>query len=267
MIGSKLFNDFLTKNIVFCYVFGLFYDIFECSMYYSYSIQAFYRLCRIVFYKKKYLVSHSLYIILIIIQWLLVLGFLVPTIFFHWYSRLPTEQYCIIPYTNIRAEIYHILLLYIIPIICITTTYIWITIFMHQRAQTSLIASTVLRRKRNERDLIVIKRIILLTSLLIILRFPTIIFIVYAVMSGNVFLFTYDIIGIFTSTCLIFIGISTIYTTPQLRKLVDILAHPNNRVHVEHIAMNPRGVSIATVGDTTITQKSKQKTVQFVRNP
>jgi hypothetical protein len=239
MIGSNLFSGFLTYNIVFCYAWGLFYDICECSIYFSYCLQAFYRLCRVVFYKKKFLSCYSLYIILIIVQWLLVLVLLLPPVFINWYTRLLTEQYCLIPYTYIGPEIYHILILYLIPLFCLGIVYVWITTYMRRTSQTPSLLLIAMQRQRNQRDLTVIKRIFILIIILIILRFPTIIFMIYGVIVGSLYSLTYGIVGVITSVCLIFIGIITINTTSQLRKQVLVLfLHQNNRINAQPIPLN-----------------------------
>ena len=119
MISSNLFWPFLLVDMKFCFAWGLFYDIFECSIYHSYCLQAFYRLCRVVFYKKRFLLSYNLYLILIVVQWSWILALLIPPVFVNWYARLPTENYCLVPYTYIVAEVYHILVLYLIPLVCI----------------------------------------------------------------------------------------------------------------------------------------------------
>ena len=231
MISSNLVGPFLIQNMSFCFTWGLFYDVFECSIYHSYCLQAFYRLCRVVFYKQKYLVSTSIYIILIICQWSWILVLLIPPVFINWYARLPTENYCLIPYTYVGAEIYHILILYLIPLSCIGVTYLWITLYMRETTRASTVVLAAVQRQRNQRDLTVIKRIIMLVSILVVLRFPTIIFVVYGVISGSLFSLTYPIVGVITSGCLIFIGLITIYVTTQLRKqFVDLFIQRNNRV-------------------------------------
>jgi cbb3-type cytochrome oxidase subunit 3 len=92
MISSNLFRPFLVENMSFCLLWGLLYDVFQCSIYHSYCLQAFYRLCRVVFYKQKSLVSWSIYLILIVCQWSWILALLIPPVFINWYTRLPTEN-------------------------------------------------------------------------------------------------------------------------------------------------------------------------------
>ncbi len=261
MVSSNLFSGFLLNNMKFCYAWGLFYDIFECSIYYSYCLQAIYRLCRIVFYKKKFLVSHSLYVILIMGQWLLILILLLPPIFVNWYTRLSTENYCLIPYTYIGPETYHILLLYLIPLLCLTTIYIWITRYMRSVTRTPTLMIAAAQRVRNQRDLTVIKRILMLISILIVLRFPTIIFMIYGAINGSLYPLTYGIVGLITSMCLILIGIITINITSQLRKQVlNIFFQQNNRIQTEPIPLNRMKIGgEGVMGNITTTQRSNRQ--------
>jgi hypothetical protein len=234
MISSNLSTGFLTFNHEFCCIWGLFYDIFECSVYHSYYLQAFYRLCRVVFYKKKSLLSHSLFMMLIIGQWSITILILLPPICLSWYVRLPTDEYCLVPYTNLLAESYHIVMIYMIPLIFITTVYIWIATFIRYSSHASSIILAINQRQRNLRDLTVIKRIIILISVLVALRFPTVIFMIYAVIVGHLYRFTFSIVGLITSVCMIFIGLMMIQITPQLRNNHFVLSiYRGNRVHTQ----------------------------------
>jgi len=220
MVSSNIFKDFLLYNIKFCYIFGLFYDIFECSIYYSYSLQSFYRLCRIIYYKNKYFSSYKLYKMLILIQWLLTSCLLIPTLIVNWYIRLPSENYCLIPYTNLIASFYLILVLYSIPLLTIITFYILITKYIHS---TTILQ--IKQRERNLRDLTVIKRISICVFILICLRFPTIAFIIFGILNGHLYFLTYAIVGFVTASCLIFIGLITISITNKFKK--EILKYFN----------------------------------------
>lgn len=246
MICSNLSNGFLTFNLEFCAIWGLFYDLFQCTIYHSYYLQAFYRLCRVVFYKKKYLLSNSLFLMLIISQWLILILVLLPPILLNWYARLPTESFCLVPYTNLLAESYHIFIIYVIPLICIAVIYIWITTFIRRSSQAAAIRLAATQRQRNIRDLTVIRRIILLISVLFVLRFPTIILTVYAVLKNNIYEYTYSIVGLITSLCMIFIGLMMIHITPQLRNnLVIYSMFRDNRVASGN-SVQPRAMAHST---------------------
>jgi hypothetical protein len=227
MVSSNLFNGFLLFNMNFCYVWGLFYDIFECSIYYSYCLQAFYRLFRVIYYKKKFLASFKLYKMLILFQWFLSIILILITLFLKWYIHLPGEKYCLIPYTNLTGSIYLIVILYSIPLITIIIIYILIT--KHIRSSTSTTIIRIRERERNLRDLTVIKRIILSVCMLIILRFPTIIFILFGVINGYLYSLTYAIVGFVTAICLVLIGLIVISSTNQFKNY--LFRYFNHQIH------------------------------------
>ena len=234
MVSSNLFGGFLSNNMDFCNVFGLFYDIFECSIYYSYCLQSIYRLIRVIYYRKRYLLSLKLYKILIFGQWLLAIALILPTLFLKWYIRLPGENYCLIPYTNIVGSIYLILVLYSIPLLTIISIYLLIT--RHIRSTTVI---RITERQRNLRDLTVIKRIIICVFMLILLRFPTIIFIIFGVINGQLYSLTYAIVGLVTAICLILIGLVTISITNKFKKeLFKHFYRNNNQTQPANIPSN-----------------------------
>ncbi|CAF0805305.1 unnamed protein product [Adineta steineri] len=230
MIGSNLFHEFLLIDLNICYICGLLYDTFECSIYYSYCLHAFYRLIRVIYYNRRNFLSYNLYKLLILIQWLLTISLILPTYFFKWYIHLPTEKYCLIPYTNIIGSIYLILFLYSIPLLTIIMIYVLIT--NHIRSPTII---RIQERQRNLRDLTVIKRIIVCVLMLVILRFPTIIFIIFGLITDHLYYLTYPIVGFVTAICLILIGILTILATNKIKKnLLKHLNHPTTQIHPTH---------------------------------
>ena len=78
-----------------------------------------------------------------------------------------------------------------IPLICIAIVYVWITIFIRNSSRTASIILATNQRQRNLRDLTVIKRIVILISILVALRFPTIIFMIYAAVIGYLYPYTF----------------------------------------------------------------------------
>ncbi|CAF1408062.1 unnamed protein product [Adineta steineri] len=230
MISSNLFHKFRLIHINICSICGLLYDIFECSIYYSYCLHAFYRLIRVIYYNKRNLLSYNLYKLLILIQWLLIILLILPTYFLKWYIHLPTEKHCLIPYTNIIGSFYLIVFLYLIPLLTIIMIYVLIT--NHIRSPTII---RIQERQRNLRDLTAIKRIIVCVLMLIILRFPTIIFVIFDLINGDLNYLTCPIIGFVTAICLILIGILTILATNKIKKnLLKHLNHPSTQIHPTH---------------------------------
>ena len=237
--------------------------MFQCSIYHSYYLQAFYRLCRVVFYKKKSLLNYSLFIMLIIGQWTLTITVLLPPIFLKWYVHLPTEEYCLVPYTYLLPETYHISIIYMIPLVCISIVYLWITLYIRYSSRASLLILTANQRQRNLRDLTVIKRIIFLISILVALRFPTVIFMIYAVNVGHLYPYTFSIVGLITSVCMIFIGLMMIHTTPQLQNNLFIsLLYRDNRVHTQQTL--PQRLTAPTLTGGRVTgEQNKSPAIQI----
>ncbi|CAF0930992.1 unnamed protein product [Adineta steineri] len=227
MISSNLFYEFLLININICYICGLLYDTFECSIYYSFCLRAFYRLVRVFYFNRRIFSSYNLYKYLVLTQWLLTISLILPAYFFKWYIHLPTEKYCLIPYTNITGSIYLLIFLYSIPLVTITIIYILIT--HHIRSPTII---RIQERRRNLRDLTVIKRIIICVLMLVTLRFPTIMFIIVGLINGDLFFLTYPIVGFVTAICLILIGSSTILGTNKIKKnLLRYFNYPSTQIY------------------------------------
>ncbi|CAF0921568.1 unnamed protein product [Adineta steineri] len=236
MICSNLTTGFLTFDHKFCIFWGLLHDEFTCAIYYSYCLHGIYRLCRVVFYKNKVLVVYSLYIKLIFCQWLLTILILLPPVFLNWYTKISTENYCLVPYTNLVAETYHIIVIYLIPLICIAIIYIRITTFIRNSSHVSLFILEKRQRHRNMRDLTVLKRIIILMLILTSLRLPATVFMIYDTIIGHLYPYTFSIVGLITSICLIFVALLTIHITPQLRKNIFIFHNRrNNQINVQVI--------------------------------
>lgn len=253
MISSNLKTKFLIKNLRLCYACGLLYDIFECSIYYSYCIQAIYRLCRIIFYHQTFMISYIFYIILTISHWLLVLALLLPPIFFKWYVRLQTENYCLIPYDNITGEIYHIVIVYTIPLICISVTYAWIIQFIRYSSRTLSISITTRQRQRNLNDLTIVENIVISISILVLLRFPTIIFMIHGILIGEVYYLTYSIVGLITAICLLFISLITIYTIqPLKKKFIFMFCHRRSYIHTKNSSMDMSQTPVTKINITEI---------------
>ena len=264
MITSNLSSGFLTFNFTFCCIWGLMYDMCQCSIYHSFYLQAFYRLCRVIFYKKKSLLSYSLFLSLIFVQWSLTIIILLPPFFLGWYTRLQYEQYCLVPYLNYGAELYHIMILYAIPIVCISGTYIAITRYIRKSSRQPTMILAVNQQQRNLRDLTVMKRILALISVLIALRGPTVIFMIYAIINGQLYPYTFSIVGLITALCMIFMGLMLIHITPQLRKnqLVSMV-YRDNRIETQVSVQAPpiqlpNNAQISTVagGHAKVRQKT-----------
>ncbi|CAF1213880.1 unnamed protein product [Adineta steineri] len=106
---------------------------------------------------------------------------------------------------------------------------IYILITRHIRSPTII---RIQERQRNLRDLTAIKRIIVCVLMLVILRFPQIIFIIFGLIYGHLYYLTHPIVGSVTAICLILIGILTILATNKIKKhFLKHLNHPSTQIH------------------------------------
>ncbi|CAF3995508.1 unnamed protein product [Adineta steineri] len=68
--------------------------------------------------------------------------------------------------------------------------------------------------------------------LLIILRFPTIIFIIFGLIYGDLNYLTHPIVGSVTAICLILIGLLSILATNKIKKnFLKHLNYPSTQIH------------------------------------
>jgi len=168
---------------------------------------------------------------------------ILPSIYLKWYILIEGENYCLVPYTYITGSVYLLTVLYSIPLFSIILVYILITKYIRS---TTMIR--IRERARNLRDLTVIKRIILCVLMLVLLRFPAIIFIVFGVFRGSLFFLTYPIVLLVTAICLMFIGLITIKITHKFRKqFFKIFNQNNNQIHPTTNRPTPGNNTLATI--------------------
>lgn len=83
-----------------CHIKAYFFYVRGCGFFYSYLLQAIYRLCRIVFYRKPILQSYKLYVYGIFIQWLLSFLQVIPVLLLGTFQYLPHDYHCQIAIHN-----------------------------------------------------------------------------------------------------------------------------------------------------------------------
>jgi hypothetical protein len=83
--------------------------------------------------------------------------------------------------------------------------------------------------------------------MLILLRFPTIIFILFGVFKGYLYFLTYPIVGLVTAICLILISLITLTITNKFKKELFQFFNKNNN------QINPTTNQITTVNNTLAT--------------
>ncbi|CAF2486153.1 unnamed protein product [Rotaria sp. Silwood2] len=198
-----------------CQIRTYFVHVCLCTLYYSFILQAIFRLFRIVFYKYKTLQSFSIFISGIIIQWILSFLFLLPNLLLDDFQYLPFEYNCWIAFENIRGLIMVIIIIYGTSTFSISFMYMYIIRYIHQ-------SNNIHQRRQNssKRDLTILKRLVILVTVVAGLGFPTVIVIFIYVCTNYIIPFAYHIQGVSLSIGAFTASISLIFITPQIQELL-----------------------------------------------
>jgi hypothetical protein len=199
-----------------CQIRTYFVHVCFCAFYYSFVLQAIFRLFRIVFYRHKTLQSYGVFILAIIIQWILSFLFILPNILLNDFQYLSDEYNCWIAFQNIRGLIMATMNIYNNPLSIIFTMYTQIirytrrTVHIQQR-----------RQKSNKRDIIVLKRIVILVFITVGIGLPTVIIVLIYIITKNVIPYAYHIQGLSISFGVLVGSVSLVFITPHIRHVFN----------------------------------------------
>ena len=192
-----------------------------CALYDSYMLQATYRLCRVVFYQRKYLHTFSLYVLLVVIETFVGVFSLLPVLIRGDIVYLASEYFCQTPFTNVSAMMYIAVRLFLLPILFIISVYIYLLYHIRRSGQVSI--SFRHNSQRNRRDLIVIRRLLLTLTILIMLALPSVIFLLIFTLTGHLLSLTYRVGWFSVSFSLVSLAYMLIGLTRPLKKTVQRL--------------------------------------------
>ncbi|CAF1175096.1 unnamed protein product [Adineta steineri] len=236
-------------NTIWCRWRGFFIHGFLCALYDSYILQAAYRLCRVVFYRRKHLHSFPLYSLLVPTESLFGVVSISPVLLRDDVIYLPNEFYCQTPFTNIPAITYIAIRLFLLPLLFIALVYVCLLRHVRRRNSSSTTTTTTMsnsncrRTKQNTRDLIVIRRLLLMLGVLILLGLPSIIFLSILIITGYHIPVTYRIGWLSVSFSLVFLAYMLIQLTSPLRKTVRRIfrrdSPDRNRNNLSHEQQQP----------------------------
>ena len=214
-----------------CYWRGFFIHGFLCTLYDSYILQAVYRLCRVVFYRHRGFHKFSLYLYLIPILFLFGLLSISPALVRGNIVYLPSEHYCQTPFTNLWAINYIALRLFFLPILLIALIYVYLLRHVRQSNPSSTSHVSRSHSSRNARDLIVIRRLLLMLIVLILLGLPSVIFLSIFLVTGQLMAITYRLGWLSVSFSLVFLAAMLIYLTRSVRKTARRLLTGSQTTH------------------------------------
>jgi hypothetical protein len=206
-----------------CQIRTYFAYVSFCALYYSFVLQAIFRLFRIVFYKHKILQSFGVFLIAITLQWILSFLFILPNLLLDDYQYLPLEYNCWIAFQNIRGLIMVMIIIFNNPLTIVFTIY---TQIIRYTRRSTHIRET--RQHANKRDLIILKRIVILVFIIVGIGLPTAAIILIYIITKYVISFAYHIQGLSISLGVLVASVSLIFITPQIQ---EIFKHNQAQVH------------------------------------
>ncbi|CAF1047996.1 unnamed protein product [Rotaria magnacalcarata] len=234
----------LNSDSSWCIFNGYLIAVIISAVYNVFISQATFRLCRIVYAAHKWLQLYGLYMMIGPIQ--LIIGFALqsPVLFWRDVKYISTENYCFVPYLQLHGTIWIISLSYGVPLLALLSIYIRITIFLYRRSTVQ----TLIVQRRQQRDLLVFKRIGITVSMLIIFGLPNLIFLLLTSMTGVEYALTYRIQWLIGSLSMLGLSITNVAGTPQLKSIV-LNRWQRNRVGILTTTTSPQRV-VATEQQT-----------------
>ncbi|UJR09144.1 hypothetical protein I4U23_013392 [Adineta vaga] len=197
-----------------CQLRAYFAHVCFCIFYYSFVLQAIFRLFRVVFYRKKILQSMKTFICAILLQWIFSLIFIFPHILFDDFQYQSLDYNCWISFRNLRGMFLAILTIYVAPLAL--TMIIYMSILRYVRQTVTLRRK---RRRANKRDVIILRRILLLLVSLILIGIPTLIILIICIITDYLTPFAYDIQALNISVGLVITAIILGFITPKIRSI------------------------------------------------
>ncbi len=217
-IGGRSLYGHINPSISFagrwCEIRTYFSHVCFCTFYYSFALQAIFRLFRVVFYKKKILQSFGMFLIAIILQWILSFLFIFPHLLLNDFQYQSLDYNCWISFKNIRGMLVATLSIYGGPLFIIFIIYTYILQYSRRTIRVGR-----KQRKANKRDVIILKRIVILLLFLIMIGVPTLSILVTYMITGYLTPLVYDIQAVNISIGLVTTPIVLVFITPKIRNI------------------------------------------------
>ena len=148
----------------------------------------------------------------------LIVGFAIQSPILIWQDVkfISHENYCFVPYLQLHGTIWTISISYGFPLLALLFIYFRITIFLYRQSTVQ----TLLVQRRQQRDLLVIKRIGITVSMLIIFGLPDLVFFILTSMTGVEYALTYRIQWFIGSLSMLGLSITNVVLTSQVKSIV-----------------------------------------------
>lgn len=204
-----------------------------CAFYYSFVLQAIFRLFRVVFYKKRSLQQFYVFIIAVFLQWFVSFLFMFPHVLLNDFEYQSFDYACWISFRNIRAIILITLNIYGCPLAIILFIYTYILHHVHRAIQNERE-----RQRAYKRNAFILRRIGILLVFLVMFGVSTLMVLVVYSISNYMIPFAYEIQTINISIGLVSTPIILMFITPRIRYIFKRRQRPAQntafRRHIQH---------------------------------
>ncbi|UJR37048.1 hypothetical protein I4U23_029753 [Adineta vaga] len=194
--------------------------VFITGFYYSCAIQAAFRFSRVVFAKYRILQSHRMFAFVVIIQWLIPIFYILAYLLGHDFEYHSDIYGCWLSFKNIRALSIAMTFVYGTPLIIMGSIYARLICYVRQTGQNQQI-----RQNSNKRDLLIVKRIIVLVLIAMGIGIPTAFLLIIYMITGELTSLAYHIQALSLTAGLVVDSIVLALITPQVRNLLKIRKH------------------------------------------
>ena len=210
--------DSIRPNISFddfyCQLRSYINYVFICAFFYSCALQAIFRLFRVVFPKQKILQTRGVFMIAMFIQWLIPVFYILAYLLLGSFEYHPDISSCWLSFKNIRGLSIAMAFVYGTPLIIMGSIYACIIRYVRQTTHVQQ-----RRHLSNKRDMLIVKRMIMLVLIAMGIGIPTGIILINYMITSNLTPLAYQIQAVSLTTGLVLESIVLGLITPQVRQI------------------------------------------------
>jgi hypothetical protein len=182
-------------------------------------LQATFRFFRVVYPTYIWLQRPRTYVVIIPVTWIISFVLLLPVFFWHDIQLVSMENVCLLAIDSARGFIWSTVAIYALPMNVISTVYFQLMRFMRR---SSMVASS-----RAKRDVMVVRRIMLVVSVLLLIGAPSVVLELMLPFTDVGKPLFYRISDITMVIAMIVLSFMLIYVTPQVKEtLIRIRKQP-----------------------------------------
>ncbi|CAF2978357.1 unnamed protein product [Rotaria sp. Silwood2] len=161
------YNWYIAEETLSCRIKAYILYSFITIIFNTFTLQAAFRLFRVVYPAYIWLQYGLTYVMIIAILWIISFLSLLPVHFWHDIQLMPTESICVLTIDGARGFIWCTLVIYGLPVITTCIIYLQLTRFMRQSSMNVSV--------RAKRDAIVVHRIVLVVGILMLIGAPSVV--------------------------------------------------------------------------------------------